>query len=295
MAKRSPAARTAFGPMVLAAIEQHFPDGQRLIDDELAIRLLPPGQRLLAQVVGRRRPLRIWFCNRAEKNKHAAGLWGGIVGRKRYADEKITQALEAGIGQVVILGAGLDTRAYRLVTPRGIPAFEIDLPANIAYKQHALRRIFGRVPDDVTLIPADLETDDLAALLATHDFQTGQPAMFVCEAVTQYLTEDGAHKTLAALAKAPAGSRLLFTYVRKDFLDGVNLFRFEKGYQDFVVKQRLWRFGLDPADVADLLDSYGWVEREQVGPSEYIQRYFRPAGRDLTAMQLERFVYAEKV
>lgn len=292
--RRSAAAKTAFGPMVIAAVEQHFPDGQRLIDDELAIQFIPGSTRLMARVVGRSRVLRNWACNAIEHSKQSSGIWGGMIGRKRYADDKLTEALQDGVGQVVILGAGLDTRAYRLAAPRGVPAFEVDLPANIAYKQQRLRRVFGQPPAQVALIPADLETGDLTERLATRGFQVEQPAVFVWEAVTQYLTADGVRKTLAALAKAVTGSRLVFTYVRKDFLDGVNFYGFEKGYRDFVVRQRLWRFGLDPAGVTGLLADYGWVEREQAGPGEYAARYFQPAGRTLIAMELERSVYAEK-
>jgi methyltransferase (TIGR00027 family) len=294
MPRRSAAAKTAFGPMVIAAMEQDFPDGQRLIDDELAIRFLPMRMRLMAWLVGRSRVLRTWASTAIEHNKQSSGIWGAMVGRKRYVDDKLTEALQEGIGQVVILGAGLDTRAYRLATPRGVPAFEVDLPANIAYKRQRLRRVFDQPPERVTLIPADLETDDLTAALAAHGFQVEQPAVFVWEAVTQYLTEDGVRRTLASLAKTATGSRLVFTFVRKDFLEGVNFYSFEKGYRDFVVKQRLWCFGLDPAGVKDLLEEYGWAEREQVGPAEYATRYFQPAGRELIAMELERSVYAEK-
>jgi methyltransferase (TIGR00027 family) len=295
MPRRSPAAKTAFGPMVIAAAEQYFPDSQRLLDDELAIRILPAGMRLMVRVMGRPRLLRTWACNAMERNKQARGIWGGMVGRKRYADDQVTEALDTGINQVVILGAGLDTRSLRLAAPRGVPAFEVDLPANITYKQRRLPHVVGQVPEQVALIPADLETDDLIERLTAHGLQIQQPAVFVWEAVTQYLTQDGLHHTLASLAKAAAGSRLVFTYIRKDFLDGENFYGFEKGYQDYVVKQRLWRFGINPERVAELLAGYGWAEREQAGPSEYIQRYFQPAGRDLIAMELERSVTAEKL
>ncbi|MQA87416.1 MAG: SAM-dependent methyltransferase [Streptosporangiales bacterium] len=292
MAKRPPAARTAFGPTMFAAVEQYFPETQRITEDELAIRFLPPGIRLLTWMCKWRFP-RTLIGNGIERQ--IPGIWGSMAARKRYADDKVTEALDAGIGQVVILGAGLDTRAYRLVAPAGVPAFEVDLPSNIAYKERRLRAIYGREPEHVTLIPVDFETDSLADSLTTNGFRLEKSTMFVWEAVTQYLTEDGIRRTLAFLAKAAAGSRLIFTYVRKDFLDGKNFYGFEKGYREWVVKQRMWRFGIDPEDVDDLLREYGWTEREQVGPSEYVARYFRPAGRDLTASEIERFVYAEKL
>ena len=136
------------------------------------------------------------------------------------------------------------------------------------------------------------ETDDLAGSLARQGFRAEVPAIFVWEAVTQYLTEDGIRRTLAFLATAATGSRLIFTFVRRDFFDGTELYG--AGSLHKFVDRRVWRFALDPADVDGLLREYGWAEREQVGPAEYTSRYLRPAGRDLPATPIERFVYAEK-
>ncbi len=97
----------------------------------------------------------------------------------------------------------------------------------------------------------------------------GRPAMCVWAAITQYLTEDGVRKTVATLAKAAAGSRLVFTYIRRDFLEGRNLYGWQKSYDDWVVRDKLWRYGLDPEDVGELLRDYGWMEREDVGPADY--------------------------
>jgi methyltransferase (TIGR00027 family) len=89
----------------------------------------------------------------------------------------------------VILGAGYDTRAYRLHELAGIRVCEVDLPANIDRKAAAVRRCFGRVPPYVTLLPVDFETDDLADCLARKGFDRGMRTLYVWEAVTQYLTE----------------------------------------------------------------------------------------------------------
>jgi O-methyltransferase involved in polyketide biosynthesis len=72
-------------------------------------------------------------------------------------------------------------------------------------------------------------------------------------AVTQYLTEAGVRKTFDFLGTAAPGSRLVFTYVRKDFLDGTALYGGESAYQEFVVKRQLWHFGMDPNQVAEFL------------------------------------------
>ena len=289
MTRRPAAAQTALGPMVIAAVEQYESPGRRLIDDGMSISFLP--LTMHGAVRACRWPaVRRWMIKASEKR--ARGVWGGVLCRKRYADDKVTEAFHAGITQAVVLGAGLDTRACRL-TPSGGRAYELDLPANVEDKRQRLRTLRGGVPEHVRLIGVDFETADLGGVLAEHGFQAGRPAVFVWEAVTQYLTEEGVHATLAFLSQAAAGSRLLFTYVLRDFLDGGGHGATEM-YEEFVVKRRLWRFGLAPGEVGGLLASYGWVERDQVGAAEYRARYLEPAGRELSVSDLERFVYAEK-
>jgi O-methyltransferase involved in polyketide biosynthesis len=114
------------------------------------------------------------------------------------------------------------------------------------------------------------------------------------KAVTQYLTEDSVRATFAFLAKAAAGSRLVFTFVRADFLDGTNLYGAGRLRERMTGRYDVWKFGIAPADVAALLREYGWIEREQVGPAEYAARYLRPAGRDMPVSEIERFVQAAK-
>jgi methyltransferase (TIGR00027 family) len=291
MAKRPPAAQTALGPMVIAAVEQLEPADRRIVTDPLAIRLLPPTLALLVRACRWHR-LRDSMIRATDKK--ARGIWGGVLCRKRYADDQVTAAIEAGIEQVVVLGAGLDTRAYRLPESQRVRVYEVDLPANINTKRARAHAALGGVPDHVRLVPVDLETDDLMESLAANGFQLDRPTMFLWEAVTQYLTEDGVRRTLALLAKAAPGSRLVFTYIRGDYLNGTNTYEAEGAYQDFVVRQQVWHFGLAPDQVAGLLDEYGWVEREQVGAAEYQDRYLRPVGRELPVSEIERFVHATK-
>ncbi|HEY0452019.1 SAM-dependent methyltransferase [Actinophytocola sp.] len=279
MARRPPAARTAFGPMIIAAVERFEPAGRRILDDPLAIRFLPPPLALLVRAC-RWHVLRDRLVRTTERK--AAGLWGGVLCRKRYADDQVAAAVDAGIDQLVVLGAGMDTRASRTT---GVTAYEVDLPANLAAK---------RAAGQVRLVPIDLETGDLLEALAAKGFRLDRPAMFTWEAVTQYLTEDGVRRTLAVLAKAAPGSRLVLTYVRRDFLDGTNRYGADGAYADFVERQRLWHFGLAPEEVGPLLAEYGWTEREQLGAAEYRRRYVEPAGRDLAVSEIERFVGAAK-
>ncbi len=286
---KNPAAQTALGPMVIVAADQYEP--VPLVHDQWAHRLLPAAGRMTTTLMR-------WSAVRraliAATEKKMQGGWASFLCRKRYIDDQVVNAVPKGVDAVVILGAGYDTRAYRLPELAGIPVCEVDLPANIDRKAAAVRRSFGRIPPDVTLLPVDFETDDLADCLAHNGFDRGMRTFYVWEAVTQYLTEPAVRKTMEHLAGAAPGSSLAFTFIRKDFLDGQTMYGAQSAYHDFVVKRPLWHFGLHPEDVAGFLAEYGWGECEQVGPDQYTARYLQPAGRQMTVSEIERAVYAER-
>jgi methyltransferase (TIGR00027 family) len=288
---RNPAAQTAFGPMVLAAVEHNEPPGRRLVDDDLAELFLPAPLRLLAGATRWGPARRLMICG---SEFTGPGLWANLACRKRFIDDKIAEA-RGDIDAVVILGAGLDTLAYRLTRPARIPVFEVDLPVNVARKATTVRRVLGEAPLSVRLVALDFERDDLLTSLAEHGYRTDYRAFFVCEGVTQYLTEDGVRRTMEGLRAAAPGSRFVFTYVRREFIDGSNRYGTRTLYRNVRERHQLWHFGLEPDEVAGFIGEYGWRLVEQAGPDELVARYVRPAGRDLGASQLEWSAYAEKV
>ncbi len=276
--------------MVLAAIEQNEPPGRRLLDDDLADLFLPAPFRWLVAAT-RWEPLRRLMIRGSEWT--GRGLWANLACRKRFIGDKLDDALQ-DIDAVVILGAGLDTRAYLLTRQVRIPVFEVDLPVNIARKLATVRRVLGGPPLSVRLVALDLERDDLLTSLAEHGYRTDYRAFFICEGVTQYLTEKTVRRTLEGLRAAAPGSRLVFTYVRRDFIDGTNRYGTRTLYRSVRQRRQLWHFGLQPDEVAGFIGDYGWRLVEQAGPDELVQRYVEPTGRKLKASQLEWSAYAEK-
>lgn len=288
---RNPAAQTAFGPMLLAAVEHNEPPGRRLVDDDLAELFLPRPLRWLVAAT-RWAPARRLLVRGSEYT--GPGLWANLACRKRFIADKLEAALP-DVEAVVILGAGFDTRPYLLTRRVRLPVFEVDLPVNIARKARTVRRVLGGLPMSVRLVPLDFERDDLLTSLAEHGYRTDYRAFFICEGVTQYLTEDGVRRTLEGLRAAAPGSRLVFTYVRRDFIDGTNLYGTRTLYRNVRQRHQLWHFGLQPDEVAEFIAEYGWRLVEQAGPDELVQRYVAPTGRKLAASQLEWSAYAEKV
>ena len=276
---------------MLAAIEQQEQPDHRLVDDDLAASFLPKPLRALVRAT-RFGPVRRAVIAASERS--GPGLWANLSCRKSYIDDNLAESLP-GVDAVVILGAGLDTRPYRLARLGDVPVFEVDLPVNIARKRAVVSRVFGAVPPSVQLVSVDFERDELMATLASYGYRADVPAFFVWEGVTQYLTADAVAATFDQLAQAAGGSRLTFTYVRRDFIDGTNMYGAATLYRNVRQRSQVWKFGLLPEDIDGFLAEYGWRLIEQAGPDELMDRYVRPAGRNLTASQIEWSAYAEKV
>jgi methyltransferase (TIGR00027 family) len=287
---RNAAAQTAFGPMVLVALEQSEPPGRRLVDDDLAARFLPAPTRWLVTVTPPNLMRRLAM---AVMEREGPGLWASMNCRKRYIADKVTESLD-GIDAVVVLGAGFDTLAYRLAKKTGIPIFEVDQPVNIDRKAAAVQRALGQQPASIRLVPLDFERDDVLNVLAEHGYRPDSRTFFVWEAVTQYLSPEAVDATLERLRRATPGSRLVFTYVRRDFIDGTNLYGADDLYRRFRRRAQLWRFGLPPDEVATFLAGHGWRLAEQAGPDLILHRYVEPTGRNLTVSPIEWSAYAEK-
>lgn len=286
------AAQTGSGPTFMVAVEQYFPSDQRIIQDDLAFRIMPAGYRFLIKLM--RIPLlRNWMVGVSEKQ--VAGIWSGMMVRKRYIDDKVLEAVCGGFVEAIVnLGAGYDTRVYRLPDLRTVPVWEVDQPVNIDAKRAALQGALGKTPRHVTLVPVNFVEQDLAHELAAHGYTPDHKTFFIWEAVSQYLTEAAVCQTFDFMAQAPAGSRLTFTYVLKDFVEGKNIYGAKSFYERMVVKDQAWHFGFDPADVADFMRGYGWRLIEDLGYDALGERYTKPTGRNLPPMKIERMVYAEK-
>jgi methyltransferase (TIGR00027 family) len=283
------AAQTGLIPTFLVAVEQCFPGAQRIVNDDTAARMLPWPAALFVGLL-RLRPVRDRFIRMCEKSD--PGIWGGLLCRKRDIDEKLLEARD-DVDGVLSLGAGFDTRPFRLPQLSRVPMWEVDQRGNIEAKTQRLRKAFGTIPAHIKLAAADFDNDDLGELLQAQGYSTAARTFIIWEAVTQYLTEAGVRATFAWLAQAATGSRLALTYVRKSFIDGKDLYGWENGHKRFV-KTGVWRFGMEPQMWPAFLGDYGWRVVEDLGYDELTARYVAPTGRELRSTPVERLLYAQK-
>jgi methyltransferase (TIGR00027 family) len=285
------ATKTSLGPIVTIAIEQFFPERQRIIEDELAYKILPISMRIFVKLI-KPKPIRNWMINTTEKD--FPGIWGTMICRKRYIDEKLKDSISQ-IKAIVNIGAGFDTRIYRLPSLSDFHAWEIDQIENIQLKQIRLKKVLGKLPSNIKLVMMDFDHDDIIMALQSNGYSLNQKTFFIMEGVTQYLTESGIKSTFDFLANAAYKSRLVYTYIRKNFLDGQKMYGCEKLFNKYVIKDKSWIFGLNPEKWPEFLNHYGWKVIEDIDFKELNNKYIIPFGRTLSSSPVERLIYAEKL
>jgi methyltransferase (TIGR00027 family) len=178
-------------------------DDPVIFDDPLALRILGPEAEAAL---------------RADPNQHndpmSRGLRAALVVRSRVAEEELARAARQGVRQYVVLGAGLDTFAYRNpYAERGLRVFEIDHPATQEWKRDCLGAAGIAVPDSLTFAPVDFEQGGtLAGALAAAGFDRAAPTCFSWLGVTIYLTEEAVFGTLGWIAGSAPGSSVTFDF-----------------------------------------------------------------------------------
>jgi len=133
--------------------------------------------------------------------------------RSRYTEDRLAEAAARGITQYVILGAGLDSFAYRRSTPSSLQVFEVDHPATQEWKRGQLTRAGIPIPDGTAFVPADFEHGQLAARLCGAGFDPARPALVSWLGVTMYLTQPAISQTLAELGTFAPGTELITDYM----------------------------------------------------------------------------------
>lgn len=256
---------TALGVASRRAAHQLF-DSPLVFPDPLAVTILGPDA--LSRL-------------RQDSEKHferpSLALRAFVVARARRAEDELVDASRRGVRQFVILGAGLDTFAYR--NPDGpVRVFEVDHPATQLWKREALAAAGIGIPSSLTFAPVDFERQTLADGLMDAGFDAGAPAVFSWLGVTMYLSGDTFDSTLAFIATRPTGTAVVFDYVVDPAslvpLERLAFSRLEKRVAD---AGEPFRTFMRPADLDRRLAKAGFVSVEDLGAEDIDARYF--AGR----------------
>lgn len=219
------------------------------------------------------------------------------VVRTRAIDDLVRNAIRSGAGQLVLLGAGLDSRAYRLDEAKAIAVFEVDHPATQQVKRERLQECLAELPTNVRYVSVDFEADSLETRLAESGYNPATPSVVVWEGVIDYLTESAVQRTLGDLARLLAPSSLLiFTYTDKGALDGSKAFRGARRWRHLSrASGEAFIFGFDPQTLADVLKAHQFRLQSDTSTAEIAQEYCPPLGRSETGNRAYRVATARYV
>jgi methyltransferase (TIGR00027 family) len=194
----------------------------------------------------------------------------------------LQQRLAGGAEQLVILGAGYDSRPYRFADRLGgVQVFEVDHPATSTAKQAKVREIIGDIPANVAYVAVDFTVDNLADKLLACGYRRTRPTVFLWEGVTPYLDLEAVDEVLGVvMASAAAGSVIVFVYILRSVLEGTCTLRGAANeFAKMSGTSEPLTFGIDKAQVPVFLASRGFQNVVDVGAHELISRYFDPHGK----------------
>lgn len=213
---------------------------------------------------------------RWESSRFAAGMRAFMAVRSRYAEDQLSEAVERGVRQYVILGAGLDTFAYR--NPHagaGLRVFEVDHPATQEWKRELLRGQGIEVPESVTFAPIDFESQTLEHGLREARFVASAPAFFSWLGVTMYLGREAVMGTFRFIASCGAGSGLAFDYAApRESLGWMDRLAFDALSAQVKMSGEPFHSFFSPVELAHELQSMGFRRVEDLTPEETNARYF---------------------
>jgi methyltransferase (TIGR00027 family) len=287
------ASKTAELMAVQRGLESLHPSHERLFEDPYAAALVSWRWRLLLSGarVGRARRIVEAVYDRAG----GPGPRASAVARTRLIDETLSGAA-AAVDQLVILGAGFDSRAFRLPAVRHCTVFEVDHPITQAVKRRRSARL-NESDTSIRHVAVDFERDDLGDSLRQAGYRTAVPAIFLWEGVTNYLTAAAVDDTLAAIrALAGSTSTLVFTYVDRAALDCPGAFpEAERWLQGARTRGEPWTFGLAPDALGAFLAERGFALLSDTSTAEAGRSYFPARGRAERGSALYRVVSAAVV
>lgn len=240
-------------------------DEPLVLDDPVALRLLGPAR----EAALRSDPF-------ALNDPITRGLRAALVARSRFVEDELARRIAAGVRQVVLLGAGLDTFAYRRrdLDP-GLQVFEVDHPGTQPWKRQLLAEAGIGVPPGLRFVPVDLERGNLGEALAAAGFRADRPACVGWMGVTPYLTVDAVMGTLRSLAGWAAGGCVCFDHrIPPSLMSPVERAVDEAIGQRAAAAGEPWLSSFDPADLQRQLMGLGFAAAVSVSSDELNARYF---------------------
>jgi methyltransferase (TIGR00027 family) len=216
-----------------------------------------------------------WVITSGLYEKMAPGAAAFIAVRERYIDDYLKTELDAGLGQVVILGAGFDTRAYRIAGIEKTRVFELDTPDTQEIKLDRIKKVINPLPAHVTFLPVDFNTQTLAECLQSSGYDEHLKTLFIWQGVTYFLTAEGVDNTLAFIAShSGPGSSVIFDYLYNEIFKDPNNSYAKSLRQAAKISGESYMFGIDRGQIDPFLVQRGFNDVLNVTLEDLKLRYF---------------------
>ena len=287
--------KASFSAEIIAAmraLESRRPEHLRICHDPYARHLIRSRFRKFAQNKFITK-LIYWYVERK-----GPGLPAGIAARTRYIDDIVKLEVDNGAQQLVIMGAGLDMRTFRLEELRNVHVFEVDFPATQELKKQKLTEIELPERSKLSYVPVDFNKDNLGEKLTDAGYDPKLKTLFIWEGVTVYLDAESVNRTLAFVASNTGkGSTLYFDYLMQSVLDGsckypeATAVRKTKSFNSDGVEK--YTFGIDDTGIESFLSSRGFKLLEHMTGESLKTRYFFGENSSRYVFRICGFVHAE--
>ena len=258
--------RSAEGVAGMRAIEMRKPEADRIVSDPYADALIPGGVMFA---------ISLWIIESGLYERMAPGAVGFIIGRERYIDEYLKMQLSEGIDQVVILGAGFDTRAYRIPGIERTRVFEIDQPATQAVKLERLKKVIDLCPPtSPSSRPISIPNNSARSCRAEATTSRAR-LLFIWQGVTYFLNPEGIDSTLAFIVgHSEQDSAVVFDYIYKEILRDTT-----QGYGKTLARAgkisgEPYVFGIDKGQVRPFLAQRGFCDVIDMPLEDVKTKYF---------------------
>ena len=241
-------------------------DDPLVFTDPIAVRIVggPPTDEQRAAMIER------------EQDRASRALRAFMAVRSRYAEDSLAEAVNRGVGQYVLLGAGLDTFAYRNPYGERVRVFEVDHPATQAWKKQCLQQAGIEPPATMTFAPVNFERQTVLEGLLAAGFRRDRPAFFAWLGVTMYLARATVMAMFKTIADLPKPTGVVFDYgIDRELLGLMERMALDAFAARVAKAGEPWITFFKPDELAVELRSVGFNEIEDLGPVEINERYFK--------------------
>ena len=258
---------SAAGVALLRAVEAEKPEAERICYDPFAHSMIPGGLSF---------KLSKWMITSGLYEKMAPGATSFIVLRERFIDDFLKNELETDFDQVVILGAGFDTRAYRTVGIEKTRVFEVDDPATQRVKLERLKKVIDPIPSFVNLVPVDFNTESLFDVLRVNGYSEKGKTVFIWQGVTYFLKPEGVDNTLDFIAHhSSKGSVLIFDYFYTSTVHDSTRKDVQMLRRAAKISGEEYLFGIDEGQIEHFLAKKGFNEVHDFTFEDLKRLYFK--------------------